>query len=531
MNIESANLTPLTPSNVPVESAALSLTDSGAVAEGFSDALVTQLGLLNDLTTGSLLPAQAPGLAISPEAGGGSQSAPGSAVGEAELQDFAALLGNDLPPSYKTKDEVDHEAALAAVTDTLKYIATGTTANDKTMRAEQNMKEVAAMVAEAGQNMTAETERSAAAIAAEVEQNTTAAVAEAGRNTAAVAEAEQNTAAMVAKEQQNNKEAAMDAAVEQDMQNAPVMMPMERDNDAAERRPAEDETRTAGIEGNYETEIAPVAAMILPTAISMGQEKSVNNLTPVDMGEENVWSSAIKPATGDVKQGQLEKAPATVVRSETVFRQPVQDKQGFNLKYFENAGQAEKIGRIEPQVTGLDGEKTLLRTGADIVSLNRSVADHKVDIPAITKPLSHPEWNKDLGERIVWMSSRAIPAAEIRLNPQHLGPISVRVDVTDDQATVVFTAQHATTREAIEASIPKLREMMGAQQLNLSEVNVSQGATSDQGRSQAQNFAQTADGRGRQGSAGVVIDGIDDVEQEVESGRAVVSKGLLSLYA
>ncbi len=72
---------------------------------------------------------------------------------------------------------------------------------------------------------------------------------------------------------------------------------------------------------------------------------------------------------------------------------------------------------------------------------------------------------------------------------------------------------------------------MGSQQLNLVDVNVSQGAASDQGRSQSQNFAQTADGRGQQGAAGAVIDGVDDVEQEIESGRAVVSKGLLSLYA
>jgi flagellar hook-length control protein FliK len=129
------------------------------------------------------------------------------------------------------------------------------------------------------------------------------------------------------------------------------------------------------------------------------------------------------------------------------------------------------------------------------------------------------------------MSSKAIPAAEIRLNPQHLGPVSVRVNVADDQATVVFTAQHAATREALEASIPKLREMMAAQQLNLVEVSVSQGSSSDQGRSQSQNYAQTADGRGQQGAAGAVVDGIDDVEQEIESGRAVVSKGLLSIYA
>jgi flagellar hook-length control protein FliK len=126
------------------------------------------------------------------------------------------------------------------------------------------------------------------------------------------------------------------------------------------------------------------------------------------------------------------------------------------------------------------------------------------------------------------MSSKAIPTAEIRLNPQHLGPISVRVNVVDDQATVVFTAHHAATREAIDASIPRLREMMGAQQLNLVEVSVSQNPASDQGRSQAQNFSHTAGGAAQ---GPVIVDGADDIEQEIDSGRALVSKGLLSIYA
>jgi len=72
--------------------------------------------------------------------------------------------------------------------------------------------------------------------------------------------------------------------------------------------------------------------------------------------------------------------------------------------------------------------------------------------------------------------------------------------------------------------------MMSAQHLNLAEVNISQGSASDQGRSQSQSFAQTAEGRG-QGAPAVAVDELDDVEQEIANGQAVVSKGLLSIYA
>lgn len=148
----------------------------------------------------------------------------------------------------------------------------------------------------------------------------------------------------------------------------------------------------------------------------------------------------------------------------------------------------------------------------------------KTEVPALTRPLSHPEWNKDLGERIVWMNNRALPAAEINLNPQHLGPVSVRIDMNQDQASIVFTAQHAAVREAIEASLPKLREMLGEQQLNLVNVSIAQHGSSEQKQAQAQpQYVNQTNGE-------VAADG-GDGNSAVEGERVVVSNGLLNTYA
>jgi len=500
MNIESANLSSLAPSagmvaNAgAVESASSPVSaGTGVVSEGFSGALVVQIGLLNNTqTAGEPVPQQTPD-AVGLQGVNDSQGVASLPVGSAGTQDFAALLGNDLPLSYKTKDDVSHEAALAAVTDTLKYITIGTTAGEKAAAAVQNVKDVVAMVVPTENN-----------------------VKDGGASSAV--SVEQNTPAVTVDSVQSMKGAVVDA---------PVQMTGVQSNDKTDKKKSDDGAQIAGVGDNRSAE-ALAAAVILPVVMPVEQGKTAP--VSADAVKEDGLLSFIKPSIGDAKPNQLVKAPDNVLQTETVFRQPVQDKQDFNLKYFESAGQTEKAGRMEQPVLSLEGEKTLPRVGTDIAAVNRPIVDNKADVPAITKPLSHPEWNKDLGERIVWMSNKAVPSAEIRLNPEHLGPISVRVNVADDQASVVFTAQHAATRDAIEASIPKLREMMGSQQLNLVDVNVSQGAASDQGRSQSQNFAQTADGRGQQGAAGAVIDGVDDVEQEIESGRAVVSKGLLSLY-
>lgn len=181
-------------------------------------------------------------------------------------------------------------------------------------------------------------------------------------------------------------------------------------------------------------------------------------------------------------------------------------------------------------------DKNPARVATDIAQLNQAIRTEKtVEVPAMAKHFAHPEWNTELGEKLVWMHRQAVPSAEMRLNPQHLGPISIKIDVNQDQATVSFTAQHAAVRDAIEAAIPKLREMLGEQQLNLVDVNVSQQQSEQK---QPRDFFRTA---GQQGNGGNPGQGDEtenpanqpaiDIVDEIESGRAIAGNGLLSLFA
>ncbi len=76
-------------------------------------------------------------------------------------------------------------------------------------------------------------------------------------------------------------------------------------------------------------------------------------------------------------------------------------------------------------------------------------------------------------QRIHWLVNQSVSGAEIRLNPQHMGPVEVRIQMQNDQATVSFTAQHAATKEAIDAALPRLREMLNEQNVNVVEMDVS----------------------------------------------------------
>ena len=186
-------------------------------------------------------------------------------------------------------------------------------------------------------------------------------------------------------------------------------------------------------------------------------------------------------------------------------------------------------------------------------AVNKLVQDTKVDVPAMTRPLSHPAWNQEMGERIVWMSNQGISSAEIKMNPQNMGPITVRIDMNQDQATISFTAQNSEVRTALEASIPKLREMLGSQNVTLADVNVSQQSSSntnsDSSRSQQQAAQMAADasanGQGNrqnkpeldtQGNSisQVDVNGNEIIVDEFENGQEIGTNGingLLSVHA
>ncbi len=103
----------------------------------------------------------------------------------------------------------------------------------------------------------------------------------------------------------------------------------------------------------------------------------------------------------------------------------------------------------------------------------------------VSAPLHSPQWQGALGERLVWMVKRDLQQAELRLNPQHLGPVEVRIEIRNEQASIAFSAHHAVTRDALEAAIPRLREMLGESGVNLANVDISrQQGGSGQGQRQ-----------------------------------------------
>ena len=148
-----------------------------------------------------------------------------------------------------------------------------------------------------------------------------------------------------------------------------------------------------------------------------------------------------------------------------------------------------------------------------------SAAQH---VPAAQLQLLTPQWGQAVGERMIMMAQHGPRSAQIQLDPPELGAMQIRIHVQgQDQVSVSFTSPNPAVRDALEQQMPRLREMMAEQGLNLSE-----GSISDQSGSGARD-EQPGGSSGRSGGYAGQGD-----EVEVES-RLVGSQalGLVDYYA
>ncbi|MBI5041004.1 MAG: flagellar hook-length control protein FliK, partial [Gammaproteobacteria bacterium] len=157
-----------------------------------------------------------------------------------------------------------------------------------------------------------------------------------------------------------------------------------------------------------------------------------------------------------------------------------------------------------------------------------AAAAARLPLPTATveTPLRQPGWDQALGERVMWVVNNKFQGVELKLNPAHLGPIEVRVQMQNDQAQVSFVAQHAPVREALEAALPRLREMFGANGFNLADVNVSQHSFAEQ-----QRHAQTAEGNFRAGTGTADETDLGSIAQQEFTRGGGQSRGAIDLFA
>ena len=164
--------------------------------------------------------------------------------------------------------------------------------------------------------------------------------------------------------------------------------------------------------------------------------------------------------------------------------------------------------------------------GAPTVAGGTEVAAAPVTARVDT-PLGTPGWGDAFQQKVVWMVDRHLEGAELHINPPHLGPVDVMLNLTADGAQIAFTSPHAAVREAIEASLPELRDALDSRGVSLGQASVGadSGAAREQFAEQAREAARNAQ-NGQGGRSGGPV-----VETPTPARAAIARRGLVDTFA
>ncbi len=143
--------------------------------------------------------------------------------------------------------------------------------------------------------------------------------------------------------------------------------------------------------------------------------------------------------------------------------------------------------------------------------------------PGIAEAFGRPGWSQAMGKQILMMVNQNISSAEIRLNPAHLGPIEVLIDMSEEQVSVSMSSRHAVVRDAMEQALPRLREMLEQNGFSLADADISEHAFAEQRE-------QNADGKNNAASVSSIEQAVNADGSQQAMKQAAISTSMVDYY-
>ncbi|MNG98466.1 Flagellar hook-length control protein [compost metagenome] len=205
---------------------------------------------------------------------------------------------------------------------------------------------------------------------------------------------------------------------------------------------------------------------------------------------------------------QMEAEPAVAVKVAAELKQP-------DMK--QKPGELGKHGGLEVGAT----EQSEASPSAQSAQQASQIAEHRPAAEVAARRdaqslphlrLATPEAPAQLHQKVNLMLADKLQQAEIQLDPLGLGKMKIQIQIdASNQANVHFVVQHGQTREMLEQAMPRLRDMLAGQGIQLGQTLVQQQPQQQQSQGQS-----PFSGQGQQGqSGGGTLGGREPAEGEV----------------
>lgn len=132
--------------------------------------------------------------------------------------------------------------------------------------------------------------------------------------------------------------------------------------------------------------------------------------------------------------------------------------------------------------------------------------------------LSREVAGEKLSDQVQMMLSKNLKNIDIRLDPPELGRMQIRMTMNGDAASVQFTVANQQARDIVEQAMPRLREMLAQQGLQLSDSSVHQQSSGQQQGQYASNESNNPNGtNGLLGDGGANVDESINLDVNIKS--------------
>ena len=252
-----------------------------------------------------------------------------------------------------------------------------------------------------------------------------------------------------------------------------------------------------------------------------------NNIVDADktLGDADSQDGKISPKDSTVN---LSKAELSVSVDKSVVQSSLSNNTGSPNSALTIAGNSNNpltAGELSVDLEPIDVKS--------IQNQSSLTAPHKSDVPQFQ--LSLRQGNESavqmqdmiqkfapvMKQQLITMVSQGVQQAEIRLDPAELGHMVVRVQVNGDQTQVQFQVAQTQTRDLIEQAIPRLRDMLAEEGLQLADSQVSQ----DGEKNQKSDYDEA------NGSGESHLDEISAQELELTTKHALSGNSAIDYYA
>ena len=239
----------------------------------------------------------------------------------------------------------------------------------------------------------------------------------------------------------------------------------------------------------------------VPVTSAKQNTESISSVKPLNIPANLTASLSEKANMQDARYTKVvSEMPTTDVIAQTTRLQqvPLVTAVSSSVSSAQNISATPGVESLNTGFTGLLNTAT---SAATSTTLNAS----------ITTNIQNPNWSQQMTQQVSYMIKGGFQQAEIKLNPANLGPMEIKLSMNDDKASISFVTQHAPVRDALDAALPRLKEMLEQQGLNLVDVDVSTQSEQQQASTEFQQDGadeSQSDSMGENGISG-------DTEQEL----------------